>query len=90
MEICKGCEHRTNAYITLKHTEDLAVHHHLPRIHREIGVVETPVEFLRGFWLIGGVMVWRYVFMLERLGRGDTLSWVEDEHFLEEVDRLEY
>ena len=67
-------------------TENLAVHHDLPGIDGEVGVVEAPVELFRRFGLIRRIMVRRDVFVRERLGRGDTLARVEDKHLLEEVD----
>ena len=68
-------------------TENLAIHHDLPGIYREVGIVEAPIELFSRLWLVGGVMIGRDVFMRERLGSGDAFSWVKDEHLLEKVNR---
>lgn len=66
--------------------QNLAVHHDLPSIARQIGLVERPVE-----WLVRDRLVRRVVVGLEE-GVGETLFRVDsglgvvDEHFGEEVD----
>jgi len=66
--------------------EDFGVHHNLPCVNRQISVVEAPIELLLGHRLVGRVMVWRKVLVLECLGCRDALLGIEDEHALEEVD----
>ena len=68
-------------------TQDLAVHHDLPRIYWQVCVVETPIELLLRDRLVRRVVVERHVGVRERLGRVDALLRVEDEHLLEQVDR---
>lgn len=62
------------------------IHHDLPSVHWQIGVVEAPVELLLSHGLIGGVMVRGEVVVRERLGGRYSLLGVEDEHPLQEVD----
>ena len=66
--------------------KELLIHHNLPCVHWEVGVVERPVELLPGYWLVCWVVVWREVLVREGVGRLDTLAWVENEHALEKVD----
>lgn len=67
--------------------EDLAVHHDLPGIDRQLRVVERPIELLAGDGLVRGVMIRCDVLVRERLGGIDTFTWVEDEHLLEQIER---
>lgn len=61
-------------------------HHDLPRVYREVGVVETPVELLLGNGLVAGVVVRGEVLVSQSLGRRYSLLGVEDEHLLQEID----
>lgn len=65
------------------------IHHDLPRINRQISVVETPVELLLGLWLVGGVVVGCEVRVGEGLAGLYARSWVEDEHAFEKFDGWE-
>lgn len=62
------------------------LHHDLPCINGQIGIVETPVELLIGHRLIGGVVVGREVVISQGVGRGDTLLGVKNQHSLEKFD----
>lgn len=66
-------------------TQNLAVHHHLPRVYRQIRVVETPIEYLGSYWFVCWVVVRCEILVCECVGRVDTCSWIEYEHLLEEV-----
>jgi len=66
--------------------ENLGVHHDLPCVYGQIGVIETPVELLIGHGLIGGVVVRSEVVISQGVGRGDTLLGVENQHPLEKLD----
>lgn len=59
------------------------LHHDLPGVHRQIRIVEGPIEFLLCFWLIGWVMVRCKVWVCERLAGLDTFSGIEDQHALQ-------
>jgi len=71
----------------VKRTKNLRVHHDLPGINGQIGIVETPIEHLGGSRLIGGVVVGCEVLVRESLGSGDTGARVEYQHLLEQVKR---
>lgn len=66
---------------------DVRVHHDLPGVDGEIGVVEAPVERFRRNGLVGRVVIRRKVLVRKRLGRVDSFPGVEDEHLLEQVQR---
>ena len=68
-------------------TKNLAVHHDLPRVNREVRVVERPIELLRCLRLVRRVVVGRDVLVPERVCRSDPLARVEHEHLLQQVDR---
>jgi hypothetical protein len=67
-------------------TQDFTVHHHLPRIDRQVRIVEAPVKLLRRRGFVRRVVVRREVFMGETVGRVDTCSRVKDEHLFEQVE----
>lgn len=60
------------AAIREKLTQDLAVHHHLPCIDRQIRIVKAPVKLLRRGRLIRRVVVRRQVLVRETVGGGDS------------------
>lgn len=64
----------------------LLVHHNLPCVHRQVRVVERPVELLLRHRLVGRVVIRREVFVRESVACSHSCSRVEDEHSLEEVD----
>lgn len=68
------------------HSSWVFIHHNLPCVDRQVGVVETPIKLLLGNRLISGVMVRAKVVMGERLGCRNALLGVEDEHPLKKVD----
>lgn len=68
-------------------TEDVRVHHDLPRVHWEVCVVERPVKHLGSDRLVGWVVVRREVLVCQAVGGRDTGTRVEDEHLLEQVER---
>ena len=72
----------------LVEVQDLGVHHHTPGVDWQISVVEVPVELGLRDGLVSGVVVWREVWVCERLSRGDTLLGVEHEHALKQVDGI--
>lgn len=61
-------------------------HHDFPCVNGEIRIVERPVELLFRTRLVGGVVVGSKVWVGESLLSLDTLSRVEYEHVLEQVD----
>lgn len=61
-------------------------HHDLPRVDRQIGVVEAPVKLLLRHGLVGRVVVRRQVLVGQRLLRRYPLLGVEDEHPFQQVD----
>lgn len=63
------------------------VHHHLPAVDRQVGVVEAPVELFLSRRLIRRVVVRLKEGVGERLGRRDARPGVEDKHLLEQIDR---
>ena len=65
--------------------QDLAVHHHLPRIHGQVCVIERPVKGLGGHGLIIGIVVGLKVLVVQCLASSDTLLGVEHQHLLEQV-----
>lgn len=62
------------------------VHHNLPRVNRQIGVVEGPVELLLRLRLVRRVVVRGQVRVRERLAGLDAFPRVEDEHAFEQFD----
>lgn len=65
--------------------EDLGVHHDLPCVNRQVGVVERPVECLLSLGLVSRVVVRSEVWMRKSLSGADTRSRVEDEHLFEQI-----
>jgi len=63
------------------------LHHDLPGVDGQVGIVEAPVELLLGHRLVRRVVIRSKVIMRQRLGGGYPLLGVEDEHALEEIDR---
>lgn len=66
-------------------TKNLAVHHDLPCVHREISIIETPVELLSGDGLVRGVVVWGNILMCQGLRGVYPFSGIENKHFFEQV-----
>lgn len=64
----------------------LNLHHDLPCINRQIGVVETPVEFFLSHRLVCRVMVGRKVVVSESLSGSYSLLGVKDKHAFEKVN----
>ena len=65
---------------------NLRVHHDLPRLGWEIGIVERPIEGLGRLRLVGRIVVGLKEGVGESIGGGDSSARIEDEHLLEEVD----
>jgi hypothetical protein len=70
-------------------TQDLAVHHHLPSVDGQVGIVKAPVEHLGSGGLIGRVMVRSQVLVSETVSSGDTLAGVKDQHLFQQVEGCE-
>lgn len=66
-------------------TENLAVHHDLPCVYWEVGVVETPIELFRGNRLIGWIVIWRDILVRKRRGSIYTFSGIKDQHLLQKI-----
>jgi len=62
------------------------LHHDLPRVDRQVRIIERPVEFLLRLWLISRIVVWREIRVSESFASLDTFPWVEDKHSLKELD----
>lgn len=67
-------------------TDRQDVHHDLPRVHGQVGIVKAPVKLLLGHGLVAGVVVRREVLVRESLGRRYPLLGVEHQHALEQVN----
>lgn len=65
---------------------ELHIHHDFPRIHRQVRVVERPIELFLSRRLVCGVVVWGEVLMREGVGGLDTFPGVENEHLFEEIN----
>jgi len=68
--------------------EDFGVHHDLPGVNGQIGVVERPVELLLGNGLISRVVVRREVRVGERGTGLYAGTRVEDQHLLKKLNSL--
>jgi hypothetical protein len=66
--------------------QNLAVHHDLPRIARQVGLVERPVERLVCLWLVRRVVVGLEEGVGETVAGVDSGFGVVDEHLGEQVD----
>lgn len=64
------------------------IHHNLPCIDWQICIIERPIELLVCYGLIGGVVVWREIWMCKCLTGIYALLRVEDEHLLEHIHRI--
>lgn len=65
--------------------QDLAVHHHLPGVDGQIGVVEGPVKDLGSDWLILGVVVGLQIGVVQGIASSDTLLGVKHKHALQQI-----
>jgi hypothetical protein len=70
---------------TAARTKDFRIHHHFPSVDWKISVVETPIKFFRGDWLIRWVVVWRNVLVGKTFSRVDSLAWIEHKHLFEQI-----
>lgn len=66
-------------------TENLAVHHDLPCVYREVCIVEAPIKLFRSDRLISWIMIWRDILVRKRCGSIYTFSWIEDQHLLQKI-----
>jgi hypothetical protein len=64
----------------------LNLHHNLPCINRQIGVVETPVKLFLGHRLVCRIMVGRKIIVSESLSGSYPLLGVKDKHAFEKVN----
>lgn len=65
--------------------QDLTVHHNLPGVDGQIGVVERPVKDLGSDWLILGVVVGLQVGVVQGVASSDTLLGVKHKHALQQI-----
>ena len=63
------------------------IHHDLPGVHRQIRIVERPVEFLLCLGLVGGIVVGSKVLVRQSLTGADSLLGVKDQHSFQKVHR---
>lgn len=61
-------------------------HHDLPRIYRQVGVIEGPIELLFCLWFIGRVVVWSKIWICQCFAGFDSFPWIKDKHTLEKFD----
>lgn len=85
MEICSDIGIESHMQRTLL-TQYFTVHHDLPGVDWEIGIVEAPIELLSGDGFVGWVVVGSNVFVLETFSGVYSLSRIEDQHLLEECE----
>ena len=64
-----------------------SVHHNLPCIHRQVRIVERPVEFLLRFRFVGWVVVRREVFVRKPITGANSLLRIKDQHALQKIHR---
>lgn len=69
-----------------KRRKELRIHHDLPAIDGEFGVVEGPVEAFAGLWFVRRVVVRSEVFVGQSLDSAGSCSGIKDEHFLNQID----
>ena len=62
------------------------LHHDLPRVNRQVGIIETPIKLLFGDGLVCGIVVGCQVLMGEGVGGCYALLGVEDEHTFQKID----
>jgi hypothetical protein len=62
------------------------IHHDLPGIDWQVGIIERPIELLLSLGFIGGIVVGGEVRVGQSVGSSDTCTGVEDEHALEQLD----
>lgn len=69
-----------------KRQKELRIHHDLPAIDGEFGVVEGPVEAFAGHWFVCRIVVRGQVFVGQSLDSAGSCSGIKDEHFLNQID----
>lgn len=62
------------------------IHHNLPGIDGQVGVIERPVELLLRNWLVGGIVVWGKIWVSKSLASCYSRLGVENEHLLEHIN----
>lgn len=61
------------------------LHHDFPCVHRQVSVIERPVELFPSNRLVGGVVIRCQVLMFQRFSCTNAFLRVEHQHTLEEV-----
>lgn len=66
--------------------ENFRIHHDLPGVDRQIGIIERPIECFRCDRLVRWIVVRRKVLVRQRCRCIDTSPRVENEHLLQQIE----
>jgi hypothetical protein len=62
------------------------LHHDLPGIDGEVGIVERPIELFLGNRLVCGIVIWSEIWMSKSFGGCDALLWCKHQHAFQHIN----